>query len=253
RLAARLGDHALAERLSAAAEGLRARFEDAFWCEDLGTYALALDGAKRPCRVRTSNPGHCLFTGVASEARALRAASTLMDGSSLSGWGIRTVAAGESRYNPMSYHNGSVWPHDTALAAAGMARYGLRRPAVQLLEALLDASTYLDLHRMPELVCGFHRRAGEGPTLYPVACAPQSWAAAAVFLLLQSCLGLTVEGAEQRVVFVRPMLPESIPWLAVRGLRVGEAEVDLRLVRHEEQVLVEVLRRKGELALDVVI
>src|SRR6185503_8111629 len=117
---------------------------------------------------------------------------------------------------------------------------------------LFDASASFEGQRLPELFCGFHRRAGEGPTLYPVACAPQSWAAAAVFLLLQSCLGLTVEGAEQRVVFVRPMLPESIPWLAVRGLRVGEAEVDLRLVRHEEQVLVEVLRRKGELALDVV-
>ena len=253
RLADRLGDEDLAARLAREAEWLRLRFEEAFWCEDLGTYALALDGAKRPCRVRTSNAGHCLFTGIASEARARRTSETLMDRSSLSGWGIRTVAAGEIRYNPMSYHNGSVWPHDTALAAAGMARYGLRRPAVELLSALLDASTHLDLHRMPELVCGFHRRPGEGPTLYPVACAPQSWAAASVFLLMQSCLGLIVEGGERRVVFDRPMLPDCIPWMKLQDLRVGEAMVDLQLVRHDEQVLVEVVHKVGEVALQVLV
>jgi glycogen debranching enzyme len=253
RLADRLGDEDLAAQLAREAEWLRLRFEETFWCEDLGTYALALDGAKRPCRVRTSNPGHCLFTGIASRERALRTAETLMDASSLSGWGIRTVAAGESRYNPMSYHNGSVWPHDTALAAAGMARYGLRRPAVELLAALLDASTHLDLHRMPELFCGFHRRSGEGPILYPVACAPQSWAAASVFLLMQSCLGLTVEGGERRVVFDRPMLPECIPWMRLQDLRVGDAAVDLQLVRHDDQVLVEVLRKEGDVALQVLV
>src|SRR5205823_2033432 len=158
-------------------------------CEDLGTYVLAQDGGKSPCRVRTSNAGHCLLTGIAAPERALRVARTLLSHDSFSGWGIRTVAAREARYNPMSYHNGSIWPHDNAPIAAGLARYGLKDEALRVMNAMFDASLFFDMHRLPELFCGFERRAGEGPTLYPVACAPQAWAAAAIFLLLQACLG----------------------------------------------------------------
>src|SRR5262249_31125702 len=155
------------------------RFEKTFWCEDLGTYALALDGAKQLCRVRTSNAGHCLFTGIAAPERAVRVARTLLGPESFSGWGVRTLATTEARYNPMSYHNGSIWPHDNALIALGLSRYGLEEEVLQIMNGLFDASLFLDLHRLPELFCGFVRRPGEGPTLYPVACAPQSWAAAA--------------------------------------------------------------------------
>src|SRR5262245_28874592 len=169
-----------AARLRSEAETLRERFEEAFWCDDLSTYALALDGKKRPCRVRTSNAGHCLFTGIASPERARRVADTLMREDSFSGWGIRTVACGEARYNPMSYHNGSVWPHDNALIGFGLARYRLSEGVLRVLTGMFDASLFVDLHRMPELFCGFPQRPGEGPTLYPVACAPQSWAAAGV-------------------------------------------------------------------------
>src|SRR5207253_3892361 len=155
----------------------------------------------QPCRVRTSNAGHCLFAGVATPEHARRVAATLTDETSFSGWGIRTVASSEARYNPMSYHNGSVWPHDNALIAAGFARYGFKESAGMLLAGLLDASLFFDLHRLPELFCGFPRRAGESPTLYPVACAPQAWAAGAVFLLLEACLGLSVCSRAHTVVF----------------------------------------------------
>ena len=115
---------------------------------------------------------------------------------SFSGWGVRTVAASEGRYNPMGYHTGAVWPHDNALIAQGLARYGLADQALRIWTGLFEAGLYFDLHRMPELFCGFAQDPGEGPVLYPVACAPQAWAAASVFLLLQACLGLEVNGRE---------------------------------------------------------
>ena len=183
---------------------MRERFEEAFWCEELSTYALALDGDKRPCRVRTSNAGQCLFTGIASPERARHVARTLLHPESFSGWGVRTVAASEVRYNPMAYHNGSVWPHDNALIAQGLARYGLGEKALQILTGLFEAGQYFDLHRMPELFCGFPQDPGEGPILYPVACAPQAWAAASVLLLIQACLGLEINGPEAQIYFTRP-------------------------------------------------
>jgi glycogen debranching enzyme len=251
-LAMLLGHHEHAERLRSQAESLRARFEDAFWCDDLSTYALALDGKKRPCRVRTSNAGQCLFTGIASPERARRVAQSLMREDSFSGWGVRTVAAGEARYNPMSYHNGSVWPHDNALIAAGFARYRLSREVVQLLTGMFDASLFVDLHRMPELFCGFPRRSDEAPTLYPVACAPQAWAAANVFLLLQSCLGLHIDGANRRITFSHPVLPEFLNRVRIGNLRLRDAAVDLHLERHGSDVGLNVLRRDGEVEIVVV-
>ncbi|MBP7148852.1 MAG: amylo-alpha-1,6-glucosidase [Acidobacteria bacterium] len=247
RLAAALGRSGHAAALEDQAERLRAAFENAFWCEDIGTYALALDADKRPCRVRTSNPGHCLFTGIADPARARAVAGGMLEDPFFSGWGVRTVAATEARYNPMSYHNGSVWPHDNALLAAGFGRYGLTGAALRVTAALFEASSHVDLRRLPELFCGFHRRPGEGPTLYPVACAPQAWAAAAPFLLLQACLGLTIDAARREVVLDQPRLPDCLEWLRVDGLRVGEAAVDLLFRRHAGSVGIDVLRRSGEL------
>jgi len=252
RIARALGKTARAARLEQQAELLRRRFDLAFWCEEISTYALALDGRKRPCRVRASNAGHCLFTGIAPPDRARRVAALLMDKAFFSGWGIRTVAATEARYNPMSYHNGSVWPHDNALAAAGFARYGFKEEAARVLAGLLDATLFLDLHRLPELFCGFPRRPGESPTLYPVACAPQAWASGAVFLLLQSCLGLEVHAPERRLIFTRPLLPPFLEAVTIRRLRVGEAAVDLSLTRHENDVGVNVLRREGDLEVLVI-
>jgi glycogen debranching enzyme len=222
---------------------MRERFDAAFWSEELGTYALALDGDKRPCLVATSNAGHCLLTGIATPARARRVVATLGEPQSFSGWGLRTLAAGERRYNPMSYHNGSVWPHDNALVARGFARYGFTREVLAVLDGLFDVSTYVDLHRMPELFCGFKRRTGEGPTLYPAACAPQSWSAGALFLLLEAALGLRVDGVHRRVVLSRPALPERIERLTIEHLPVGTGSVDLVLERHGDTVGVQVSRR----------
>ncbi len=252
-LAATLGDADWACALTKAADALHHQFEQAFWCEDLSTYALALDGDKRPCRVRASNAGHCLFTGIATPEHARRVAATLMSEASFSGWGVRTVAAGEARYNPMSYHNGSVWPHDNALIAAGFARYGFKDEAAQILTGLFDGSIFFDLHRLPELFCGFPRRPGEAPTLYPVACSPQTWASAAVFLLLESCLGLKVQGAERRVLLSKPFLPPSLTQVTIRNLRLADdTSIDLVATRHDGgDVSINVMRRKGEL--DVIV
>jgi glycogen debranching enzyme len=251
-LAAVLGRARQAQELIQQAHVLRERFEDAFWCDDLQTYALALDGAKRPCRVRTSNAGQCLMTGIASPERARRVARTLLSEDSFSGWGVRTVAAGEARYNPMAYHNGSIWPHDNALIALGLARYGMNLEALQILTGLFDASLFFDLHRLPELFCGFSRRPGEGPTLYPVACAPQAWAAAAVFALLQACLGLSVNAPTRRISFCYPRLPPFLKELRIQNLRLADASIDLVLLRHDNDVGVNVLRREGKVEISVV-
>jgi glycogen debranching enzyme len=247
RLSNALGDEQTASSLESQAAELRGKFEEAFWCKDLNVYALALDGKKRPCRVRGSNAGHALFTGIARNDRGRALAHSLFASDFYSGWGIRTVATEEARYNPLSYHNGSVWPHDNALIATGLARYGFKNHAGKILLALMDVSSVIELHRLPELFCGLDRREGEGPTLYPVACSPQAWAAAAPFLLIQACLGLTVQGAHNRVVFNRPVLPEGIPQLSIRGLKVGDASVDLLFERQVDTVRVQVLEKQGEI------
>jgi glycogen debranching enzyme len=251
-LAAALGRTHRSEELLRQADALRARFEETFWCEDLSTYALALDGDKRPCRVRTSNAGQCLFTGIVTPEHASRVARTLLSPEAFSGWGVRTVATAEGRYNPMAYHNGSVWPHDNALIALGLARYSLGEQALRLWTGLFEAGLYFDLHRMPELFCGFPQDPGEGPILYPVACAPQAWSAASVFLLFQACLGLTVNGLERHVCFTRPELPASLGELRIHNLAVAGATVDLLLVRQDYDVGVNVLRREGDVRITVV-
>lgn len=251
-IAEALGQTDRAKVLRRQARALREQFEAAFWCDDLSTYALALDGRKEPCRVRTSNPGHCLYTGIASTARAYRTAATLTNELAFSGWGIRTVSATESRYNPMSYHNGSIWPHDNALIAAGFASYGLRDHAAAVLTALFDASVFFDAHRMPELFCGFRRRPGESPTHYPVSCSPQSWASGASWLLLQACLGLAIRGRDGTVSFCKPFLPPFLQEVRIDGLAVGGGSLDLELIRHNEDVSVNVLRRDGDVRVMVV-
>ncbi len=242
-----LGDKQRAVLLEQQAAELQDRFEEAFWCEDLASYALALDGRKKPCRVRASNAGHCLFTEIAQPDKARRVAHTLMSRDFFTGWGIRTVGSEESRYNPLSYHNGSVWPHDNALIASGVAKYGFRELAGQILMSMLDASSAVELHRLPELFCGLDRRPGEGPTLYPVACSPQAWAAAAVFSLLQACLGLSIDGYEKHLILDRPYLPEGIPQLWIKNLQVGQGQIDLFLERHAGAVRIEVLQKQGEI------
>jgi glycogen debranching enzyme len=241
-----LGYRERALQLNLQAEELRDRFEEAFWCDEISTYALALDGEKRQCRVRTSNAGHCLFTGIGGAERAGLAAETLTTPDGFSGWGVRTLAASECRYNPMSYHNGSVWPHDNAIVASGLARFGRKDLAGRILTGMFQASVFIELHRMPELFCGFVRRPGKGPTLYPVACSPQAWASGAVFMMLEACLGLSIRARERQVRLLHPMLPEWLTTVEISHLKVGHGSVDLLLRRHEHVVSVEVKRRDGD-------
>jgi glycogen debranching enzyme len=245
-LATALGETAHAARLIEEANTLQQRFQSQFWCEELGTYAIALDGAKQPCRVASSNAGHALWTGIASPEHAARMAARFVEPDFFSGWGIRTVASAQARYNPMSYHNGSIWPHDNALIATGLARYGHTEAAMKVLTGLFDASLHFNQHRLPELFCGFERRSGEGPTLYPVACSPQAWSAGAVFGMLQACLGIDIDTAAGTISFHAPRLPEYIDWVELRDLRVGEGSVDLLLQRHHHNVGVEIMRKQGE-------
>jgi glycogen debranching enzyme len=245
RLAGRLGLEARATQLERQALSLQEAFERAFWCDDIGTYALALDAQKRPCRVITSNAGQCLAFGIATPPHAQRVAETLFSGRAFSGWGVRTVTEGEARYNPMSYHNGSVWPHDNALVARGLARYGHVQAALRIFGGLFDASGFVEMHRLPELFCGFERRHEEGPTLYPVACNPQAWASGAVYMLLQACLGLCVQADPPRVTFRHPTLPSYLEEITLRGLCVGGDSVDLLLSRRGDDVAVNVLARTG--------
>jgi len=250
-IAADLGEPERADTLRRQAATLADEFDRRFWCEDLGTYALALDGDKRPCRVLTSNAGHCLWAGIARPERAARIARLLVSDEMFSGWGVRTVGVSEARYNPMSYHNGSVWPHDNALIAAGLAAYGHETEAMTIAEGLFGASMYVDLHRLPELFCGFRRRAGEGPTLYPVACSPQAWAAGAVLLLVQSLLGLTLDAERKEIRLARPTLPAFLRAVEVTRLRLAAARADLHLEVFPGDVSVRVLRRDGQVQVSV--
>jgi glycogen debranching enzyme len=243
RILRRLGQPDRAAGYGAKAEALRNRFDALFFDAELGSYVLALDGDKKPCRVRASNAGHALFAGVALPERADPVAQALMGSSSFGGWGIRTVASGEARYNPMSYHNGSVWPHDNALIAAGFARYGRREDTARVFESLFSACTYVDLRRLPELFCGFSRQRSRGPTFYPVACSPQAWAAAAPLYLLQSCLGLTFEAEASRVVFRKPALPDFLNEITLTGLSLPAGKVDVMVSRANRGFVVNVLDR----------
>jgi glycogen debranching enzyme len=246
KLAHTLGEESLKARWEQAAQRLRARFDESFWCAELSTYALALDGKKLPCRVRTSNAGHCLYTGIALPARVAAIAEQLASPEMFSGWGIRTLASCEHRYNPMSYHNGSIWPHDNAIVASGLASTGHKELAARLLGALFDTTLFMRLHRLPELFCGFPREPGQGPTLYPVACSPQAWASGAVFMMLQAVIGLEVDAVEGRVVLRHAFLPPFLEEVRIRELRVGQASVDLRLLRHADDVGVTVTRKVGK-------
>jgi glycogen debranching enzyme len=251
-LARALGKNERANALTAKAIQLRRSFEAAFWCEEIGTYAIALDGRKAPCRVRSSNAGQTLFTGIAAPERAARIAATLMDRSSFSGWGIRTIAEGEPRYNPMSYHNGSIWPHDNALIAMGFARYGFVDPLLRLTTGMFDAAMVLDLNRLPELFCGFERRPGQGPTGYPVACIPQAWASATAFAFLGALLGISFNHHLRQIRLTRPVLPSFLDEIVIRNLRLGDSAVDLLCRRHTRDVALNVLRKDGKVEVIIV-
>jgi glycogen debranching enzyme len=242
-MASRLGYPELAEQLKKEAAELKDRFNEFFWDDVLGTYILALDGEKQPCRVVSSNVGHLLFSGIATPERAEQTAKMLMADDMFTGWGIRTLSSKSARYNPMSYHNGSVWPHDTAIIAYGFARYGLMEQSLRLIQGLFDASLFIDLQRLPELFCGFPFRRGESPTAYPVACSPQAWSVAAVFMLLQACLRITFDGYNKKLTLYKPMLPDYINEIKISKLHFGDEQFELGIVRHEHDLGIHVIKK----------
>ncbi|MGV3530461.1 MAG: glycogen debranching N-terminal domain-containing protein [Flavisolibacter sp.] len=242
-LAGVMGDENLCLQLQQQARELKQKFNSAFWDEEKKCFVLALDGDKNPCRVVSSNAGHCLYTGIADADKAKALAQTLMHKDMFTGWGIRTLSSDEKRYNPLSYHNGSIWPHDNALVAAGFSRYGYQEESLQVMKALFDASLYIEMQRLPELFCGFERRKGEGPTAYPVACSPQAWSVAAIYLLLESCLRMKIDAVKKQIVFDQPVLPAHLDKISIRGLRLGDETCDFDMHRNEFDVSFRVMRK----------
>jgi glycogen debranching enzyme len=236
-LAAARGDQARSAAWRERAERLRAAIEHRFWVPEMSFYAIAIDGDGEPCKVHASNAGHLLFCGVPSEERAAAVATQLSSSRFSSGWGIRTLAEGQARYNPMSYHNGSIWPHDTSICAAGISRYGGRSQVVQILSKIFETANHFAM-RLPELYCGFPRIPGQGPAPYPVACLPQAWSSGSVFMLLQASLGISIDGRRKEVHIDRPTLPIGIESLSLRDLPVSDARIDLEFHRIGEEVVV---------------
>jgi glycogen debranching enzyme len=251
-----LGEPERSAELRTKAAQLQTRFEEQFWCEDIGFYAYALDPDKRPVRTITSNAGHCLWSGIASPEHAARVVKRLFEPDMWSGWGIRTLSACNPAYNPISYHRGSVWPHDNGIIALGFRRYGFAAEAARVARDISEAASYFVSYRLPELYAGIERRPGTFPVQYLTANVPQAWAAGTIFHLLQALLGLQADAPNGRL-YVDPELPAWLPDVTLRGLTVGKAmlgdltvgkaTVDLRFWREDERTRWEVLAQEGEL------
>ncbi len=235
-LARRRSEGDRADHWDSRAEAMRAAVERHFWLDDLGFYALAIDGAGEPCKVRTSNVGHLLYVGLPEPTRAKLVADQLLSASFHSGWGLRTLADDAVFFNPISYHNGSIWPHDTAMCGAGLARFGERESVVRLMSSIFESAVHFNM-RLPELFCGFTRAPGEAPIAYPVACLPQAWSAGSAFMLMQACLGLEIDGWDGELHVTGPRLPIGIDTLTLRHVGVGTRKVDLTFQRVGDRVV----------------
>ncbi|MHB8858446.1 MAG: amylo-alpha-1,6-glucosidase [Thermoleophilia bacterium] len=226
-----LGDRERAEELSGQAETLKHRFNEAFWMPREGFYAMALDREKRQVKTITSNPAHGLWARIIDEDKGQLVADRLMQPDMFSGWGIRTMSKASINYNPMSYHNGSVWPHDNAIIIRGLKKYGFNPEASKVASGLFDAALHYDYYRLPELFCGFTKRSISRPVNYPVACSPQAWAAGSIFMILQALLGIEADAPSNTLYVNSPVLPKWLNEVDVKGLRVGKAAISLKFRR----------------------
>jgi len=245
-LALLFGDEHHSSTLFNEAALLKKNFNEKFWDQELSCFVLALDGNKKPCRVISSNAGHCLFTKIADDDKAILLADTLLNPDMFSGWGIRTLSSLAGKYNPMSYHNGSIWPHDNALIAYGLSKYGLQSHVLKIMASIFDASLFIDLQRVPELYCGFDRRKGIGPTAYPVACSPQAWAVGAVFMLLQSCLRMDINAVNKTITFERIILPDYLEVVYIKNLKLVERTLKLTIHRFEGDVRFSIIQKPDD-------
>jgi glycogen debranching enzyme len=241
-----LGDSNQADRLMKRSDDLMQRLDQSFWLANEAYYAMALDRDKRPLAVMSSNPGHLLFTHTINGQRARDVVISLMAQGLFSGWGIRTLSDKEQTYNPMSYHRGSVWPHDNSLIAFGMVRYGYQKEASAILSALFEASLHFREYRLPELFCGNPRHRRDEPVHYPVSCSPQAWASGTAVLILTALLGLKPNASSGELRIVNPRLPEFLAFLEVRDLRVGKSWLDLDFIRQGDRTSCRIAGRRGE-------
>jgi glycogen debranching enzyme len=225
---------------------LRKRLDAAFWLPEEGFYALALDRDKKLVRVKASNPGHLLFANAIDDHRAQEVVNCLMDPDLNCGWGIRTLSKGEKTFNPMSYHRGSVWPHDNAIAAYGMALYGFHAQSAQVLSSLYETAIRFRDYRLPELFCGIQRGRGDDPVHYPVSCSPQAWASGAIFLVLTGLLGIRPDAHNRELKVVNPHLPHYLTKLSIDELRVGKSRIWLEFLRRDGRTFCNVTRHEGE-------
>ncbi len=228
-----LGENSSVTQLRTKAAKLQANFESAFWCEDIGFYALALDPEKNKVQTIASNAGHCLWSGIINPERATRVVEKLFQPEMFTGWGIRTLSANNPAYNPFSYHLGSIWPHDNGIIALGLKRYGFATETARLARSIFGAASYFANYRLPEVYSGVEEKVGAFPVPYIEANVPQAWAAGSVFQLLQAILGITADAPNKRL-YVNPSLPHWLPDITLRRLEIGNARVDLRFWREEE-------------------
>lgn len=251
KLAKELGRESYASELNQQAEELKERFARDFWDEEKQVFVLALDGDKKPCRVVSSNAGHALFSGIAKAEHAEKLSRVLLGETMFSGWGIRTLATDAKRYNPMSYHNGSIWPHDNAMIAFGLAQYGYKNEVNKITSAIFDTAMAVDLERLPELFCGFERRKGEGPTAYPVACSPQAWAIASAFILVQSMLGLKIIAKENLLYFKKPSLPPFIEDITIKHMKLNNMDVALQIRQQKGEISIMLLNHEDDFRIEI--
>jgi glycogen debranching enzyme len=245
-LARLIGDQDLSSRLRLEALQLKARFIESFWDPEKNFIYLAIDGNGQPCKVRSSNMGQCLWAQILSPDQASDVTRHLFSEAMFSGYGIRTLASTEVSYNPLSYHNGSVWPHDNSLIMEGLRDYGQTESLEQLTLALIGVLESSDDFRLPELYCGFRKRCAEPPVPYEVACKPQAWAAGSVFLMLKAMLGLSMELDQSHLVVHSPILTRKIDQLEIKGLRGRDWEMDLLFRRGSAGTYVDILKRSGK-------
>jgi glycogen debranching enzyme len=245
------GETELAEQLTRDAATLRGRFEEAFWVEDQRYYAMALDAEKRHADAIGSNAGQCLWSGIVSQERSGDVVERLLQDSMFSGWGIRTYASGQPGYNPIGYHTGTVWPHDTSLIAAGFKRYGFDEASNRLVGPMMEAAQRFPDYRLPELFCGFEKAHAGVPVSYPVACSPQAWAAGSSFLFVETMLGLRAHAERGELELLHPNLPDWLRSVKLIGLQVGDSSVDLLFHRWRGTTSAEVLRKVGDVAVTI--
>ena len=246
RIYRQLGRREEAARCTQRAVQLARRIDEAFWDERTGTYAIALDGQKQKVRSTASNMGHLLWSRAVPEAKARKVARALLSAEGFNGWGIRTLSRGQAAYNPLSYHNGTVWPHDNSIIAMGLSHYGMQREALQILSGAYAAARNFRHYRLPELFCGMSKGQQEQPVSYPVSCSPQAWASGAVFLLLRAVLGIYPDGPRRTMRIVNPQLPPWMNELTLRGLRVGGSRISLHFTRTGEGCFATVTEREGD-------